>query len=258
MATQWEYRNEIIDNDGDGHQRFSDEQLNAWGAEGWELVHVNPLQELGVGLSGDEEEALPGGGQGSYPGQTLTRPKRVVCWFKRAPALQQQWEYLVEVIDNDGDSFPTFSAEQMDAWGAQGWELQHVNPLQELSSVLTGAAVSANTASASTNGGAEYAGQTLTRPKRVVAWFKRLKPQPASGGDHSRLSDADEAAIARTANRYAHAIDIGDGDLYAACFTPDGTMSQQTPNSEHTGPAALRELFADPCAARAFPGLAVP
>ena len=158
-----------------------------------------------------------------------------------------------QVIDNDGDSFPTFSAEQMDAWGAQGWELQHVNPLQELSSVLTGAAVSANTASASTNGGAEYAGQTLTRPKRVVAWFKRLKPQPASGGDHSRLSDADEAAIARTANRYAHAIDIGDGDLYAACFTPDGTMSQQTPNSEHTGPAALRKLFADPCAAHAFP-----
>ena len=44
--TAWEYRNEIIDNDGDGNQRFSGEALNKWGAEGWELVHVNPLQEL--------------------------------------------------------------------------------------------------------------------------------------------------------------------------------------------------------------------
>ena len=105
-----------------------------------------------------------------------------------------------QVIDNDGDSFPTFSAEQMDAWGAQGWELQHVNPLQELSSVLTGAAVSANTASASTNGGAEYAGQTLTRPKRVVAWFRndlRVNDNPLLVSDDVSRARAPLASCVR-------------------------------------------------------------
>ena len=107
----------------------------------------------------------------------------------------------------------------------------------------------------SLGGGVEYAGQTLTRPKRVVAWFKRLSAGGAgassgsgssTSGGNDRLSDADEAAIIRTAARYAHAIDIGDGDLYAACFTPDGTMSQQSPGAEHTGRDALRVLFATP------------
>ena len=70
-------------------------------------MHVNPLQTVSMALSG-AEAVLPGGGEGSYPGQvstqstqesaftcdlqvlsdclwlqTLTRPKRVVAWFKR-------------------------------------------------------------------------------------------------------------------------------------------------------------------------------
>jgi hypothetical protein len=263
-AEAWEYRNEIIDNDGDGHQTFSAEALNEWGSDGWELVHVNPLQEMAtvVLTAGDaaatDGESLPGGGDPApYAGQTINRPKRVVCWLKRLVRNAPRWEYRVEVIDNDGDGgHQTFSAEALNEWGSEGWELQHVNPLQETSSVLTGEPVTSSSASMSLGGGVEYAGQTLTRPKRVVAWFKR----PSAGGTSSassgsgtstsggndRLSDADEAAIIRTSARYAHAIDIGDGDLYAACFTPEGTMCQQSPGAEHTGRDALRALFATP------------
>ena len=124
-------------------------------------LRAPPPSHQAVALSG-EEAALPGGGVASYPGQKLSRPKRVVCWLKRPKQAALRWEYLVEVIDNDGDGAPAFSAEQMDGWGAQmdGWELQHVNPLQELSSVLSGEPIAGSSASVALGGGAGCAAAT--------------------------------------------------------------------------------------------------
>jgi hypothetical protein len=70
---KWEYRIHIVDNDGDGHARFSIDTLNELGDEGWELLHVNQLQG-----STTADEA----------GAQLTRTKRVALWFKRPKAEQ--------------------------------------------------------------------------------------------------------------------------------------------------------------------------
>ena len=66
---KWEYLVHNIDNDGDGYDKFSLEYLNELGDKGWELVHVNKLQNAST-----EDESVGG---------TLTRTKRVVLWFKR-------------------------------------------------------------------------------------------------------------------------------------------------------------------------------
>jgi hypothetical protein len=66
---QWEYQIHVVDNDGDQFDQFSIEALNELGDDGWELLHVNPLQSVTTvdDASGDQ----------------LTRTKRVVLWFKR-------------------------------------------------------------------------------------------------------------------------------------------------------------------------------
>jgi hypothetical protein len=69
---KWEYKEHVIDNDGDGADKFSIEYLNELGDEGWELLHVNKLQDVS-----SVNEALGG---------NLIRTKRVVLWFKRPKA----------------------------------------------------------------------------------------------------------------------------------------------------------------------------
>ena len=64
---KWEYKVHVVDNDGDGADKFSIDVLNELGEEGWELLHVNKLQD-----AANESEALGG-----------TRTKRVALWFKR-------------------------------------------------------------------------------------------------------------------------------------------------------------------------------
>ncbi len=66
---QWEYRVHIVDNDGDGFDQFSIDDLNGLGDDGWELLHVNQLQ----GVTTVDQAS----------GDQLTRTKRVVLWFKR-------------------------------------------------------------------------------------------------------------------------------------------------------------------------------
>ncbi len=66
---RWEYHVHIVDNDGDGFDKFSIDDLNELGDEGWELLHVNKLQDVST-----VDKSLGG---------TLTRTKRVVLWFKR-------------------------------------------------------------------------------------------------------------------------------------------------------------------------------
>lgn len=66
---KWEYKEHVIDNDGDGAPTFSIDDLNALGDQGWELLHVNKLQDVST-----EDDALGG---------NLIRTKRVVLWFKR-------------------------------------------------------------------------------------------------------------------------------------------------------------------------------
>ena len=66
---KWEYKIHVVDNDGDGADTFSLDYLNELGEEGWELVHVNKLQDVA-----SEDAAVDG---------TLIRTKRVVLWFKR-------------------------------------------------------------------------------------------------------------------------------------------------------------------------------
>ncbi|MDP6606909.1 MAG: hypothetical protein QF664_11710 [Dehalococcoidia bacterium] len=65
----WEYRVHMVDNDGDQFDQFSIEALDELGDDGWELLHVNPLQSV---TTVDESS-----------GDQLTRTKRVVLWFKR-------------------------------------------------------------------------------------------------------------------------------------------------------------------------------
>ena len=69
----------------------------------------------------------------------------------------QKWEYKVHVVDNDGDGADTFSIDLLNGLGEQGWELLHVNKLQDAE----------NTGADASLGG--------TRTKRVALWFKRLK-----------------------------------------------------------------------------------
>ncbi|MBM3139780.1 MAG: hypothetical protein FJZ92_06070 [Chloroflexi bacterium] len=69
-----------------------------------------------------------------------------------------KWEYHVHVVDNDGDGFPRFSIDDLNALGDQGWELLHVNRLQ-------GVTTASGTAG------------ELTRTKRVALWFKRPRPE---------------------------------------------------------------------------------
>ena len=66
-----------------------------------------------------------------------------------------KWEYKVHVVDNDGDGADTFSIDFLNELGVQGWELLHVNKLQDAA-----------------NADAELGG---TRTKRVALWFKRPK-----------------------------------------------------------------------------------
>lgn len=66
---KWEYKVHVVDNDGDGAEKFSIDYLNELGEEGWELLHVNKLQNAAT-----EDDALGG---------TLIRTKRVALWFKR-------------------------------------------------------------------------------------------------------------------------------------------------------------------------------
>ena len=66
---KWEYKIHVVDNDGDGADTFSLDYLNELGDDGWELVHVNKLQDVAA-----EDGAVAG---------TLVRTKRVVLWFKR-------------------------------------------------------------------------------------------------------------------------------------------------------------------------------
>ena len=68
-----------------------------------------------------------------------------------------QWEYQIHIIDNDGDQFAQFSLDDLNELGDDGWELLHVNPLQEVTSTD------------------EASGDRLTHTKRVVLWFKRPK-----------------------------------------------------------------------------------
>ena len=68
-TVKWEYREHVIDNDGDGFDTFSIKYLNELGEEGWGLLHVNKLQDV----SSASEEL----------GGDLIRTKRVVLWFKR-------------------------------------------------------------------------------------------------------------------------------------------------------------------------------
>ena len=69
---QWEYRIHVIDNDGDQFDEFSLDDLNAIGDDGWELLHVNPLQSVTT--------------TDAASGEQLMRTKRVVLWFKRPKA----------------------------------------------------------------------------------------------------------------------------------------------------------------------------
>ena len=69
-----------------------------------------------------------------------------------------KWEYKEHVIDNDGDGFDTFSIDYLNELGEEGWELIHVNKLQNPSTTD------------------QSTGDILTRTKRVVLWFKRPKP----------------------------------------------------------------------------------
>ena len=66
-----------------------------------------------------------------------------------------KWEYKVHVVDNDCDGADTFSIDFLNELGVQGWELLHVNKLQDAA-----------------NADAELGG---TRTKRVALWFKRPK-----------------------------------------------------------------------------------
>lgn len=66
---KWEYKEHVIDNDGDGFDTFSIDYLNELGADRWELIHVNKLQDVSA-----TNEAVGG---------NLIRTKRVVLWFKR-------------------------------------------------------------------------------------------------------------------------------------------------------------------------------
>ena len=66
---RWEYKIHIVDNDGDGFNRFSIDALNEFGDDGWELLHVNELQ----GVSTLDEAS----------GTQRKRTKRVALWFKR-------------------------------------------------------------------------------------------------------------------------------------------------------------------------------
>lgn len=66
---KWEYRIHVIDNDGDGFDQFSLDFLNELGDEGWELLHVNKLQDVAAPDADVDGE--------------LIRTKRVVLWFKR-------------------------------------------------------------------------------------------------------------------------------------------------------------------------------
>ena len=65
----------------------------------------------------------------------------------------QKWEYMVHVVDNDGDGADTFSIDYLNELGDEGWELLHVNKLQN---------------AANEDG-------SLIRTKRVALWFKRPK-----------------------------------------------------------------------------------
>ncbi|HJM76058.1 MAG TPA: hypothetical protein QGI71_09415 [Dehalococcoidia bacterium] len=69
---QWEYQTHIVDNDGDQFAEFSIDDLNELGDDGWELLHVNKLQDV---TTTDADS-----------GEQLTRTKRVVLWFKRPKA----------------------------------------------------------------------------------------------------------------------------------------------------------------------------
>ena len=69
----------------------------------------------------------------------------------------KKWEYKVHVVDNDGDGADTFSIDVLNEFGDEGWELLHVNKLQD----------AANIGSDASLGG--------TRTKRVALWFKRPK-----------------------------------------------------------------------------------
>ena len=66
-----------------------------------------------------------------------------------------QWEYKVHVVDNDGDGADTFSIDYLNELGSEGWELLHVNKLQN----------------------AVNKDGSLVRTKRVALWFKRPKPE---------------------------------------------------------------------------------
>ncbi len=69
---KWEYRELVVDNEGDRFDTFSIDVLNELGEEEWELFHVNKLQDVSAA-----NEAVGG---------TLIRTKRVVLWFKRPRA----------------------------------------------------------------------------------------------------------------------------------------------------------------------------
>ena len=69
-----------------------------------------------------------------------------------------KWEYKVHVVDNDGDGADEFSIDFLNELGEQGWELLHVNKLQDVAALN------------------EALGGELIRTKRVVLWFKRPKP----------------------------------------------------------------------------------
>ena len=66
---RWEYRIHVVDNDGDQFDKFSIEDMNELGDDGWELLHVNQLQ----GVTAVDETS----------GDQRTRTKRVALWFKR-------------------------------------------------------------------------------------------------------------------------------------------------------------------------------
>ena len=47
----------------------------------------------------------------------------------------QKWEYKVHVVDNDGDGADTFSIDVLNEFGDEGWELLHVNKLQDAANI---------------------------------------------------------------------------------------------------------------------------
>ena len=58
------------------------------------------------------------------------------------------------------------------------------------------------------------------------------------GGD--RLTPADRMEILDLYAYYCHCIDSGDGNKWAECFTPDGSLALPHRNQVHRGAGALR------------------